>query len=96
MSKNALLITGATGKQGSATINALISAGALSTFTILAATRNLTSSAAKQLQSRGVIVIEGDLNDCEAIFERTEIALDGGKVWGVFSVQVQSLSYATK
>ncbi|KAK7956422.1 uncharacterized protein PG986_005644 [Apiospora aurea] len=89
-SKRAILVTGATGKQGSATIDALIASGALDTHTLVAVTRNPASGTAQKLASRGVQLVQGDLNDVPAIFANVKKQLGGGdnaKVWGVFSVQ---------
>ncbi|RYP08078.1 hypothetical protein DL764_002118 [Monosporascus ibericus] len=92
--KKAILVTGATGKQGGATINALLDAGALDQHKLLAVTRNPGSGAAKNLEAKGVIVIRGDLNDIPSIFSRAKAALgvDDDKVWGVFSVQTAAPS----
>lgn len=90
-SKKVILVTGATGKQGSATIDALIADGALNTHTLIAVTRNTESGSAKRLAGRGVQLVQGDLNDIPAIFASAKKALgggDGAKIWGVFSVQV--------
>ncbi|KAK7927372.1 nucleoside-diphosphate-sugar epimerase family protein [Apiospora marii] len=89
-SKKVILVTGATGKQGSATIDALIAGGALDTHTLVAVTRNPESGSAKRLVGRGVQLVQGDLNDIPAIFTSVTKALGGGdnaKIWGVFSVQ---------
>ncbi|KAI9786101.1 MAG: hypothetical protein M1835_003153 [Candelina submexicana] len=84
-----ILVTGATGKQGGAVIEALLSSRPTPPFTIVALTRNLSSNRAKSLSSKSnVSVIEGDLNDCAAIFQKT------GPVWGVFSVQANLLGKA--
>lgn len=92
MSKKAILITGATGKQGGATINALIAGGALNNHTLLAVTRDATSASAKKLADKGVVPVQGDLSDCPALFKSAKLALSGLKqdtqIWGVFSVQV--------
>ncbi|KAF1983284.1 NAD(P)-binding protein [Aulographum hederae CBS 113979] len=88
MSK-AILITGATGQQGGATINALIESPEASDFTILAVTRNAESAGAKKLleKSQNIKLVQGDLNEPEKLFEKAkEVA--NGEVWGVFSVQV--------
>ncbi|KAI9821264.1 MAG: hypothetical protein M1827_004000 [Pycnora praestabilis] len=84
MSK-ALLITGATGKQGGATIKALLASPSLPDFTIYAVTRNPTSGSAKSLaeKSSKIKLVEGNLDDPEAIFKNV-----GTDVWGVLSVQV--------
>ncbi|KAF5571082.1 nucleoside-diphosphate-sugar epimerase [Fusarium pseudoanthophilum] len=64
----ALLITGATGKQGSSVINALIAKKA--DFLLLAATRNKESPSAKKLASKSsnIRLIEGDLDSIPALF----------------------------
>lgn len=85
MSKS-LLITGATGKQGGATINALLDSPSASEFTILAVTRNPDSNGAKALASRGCKLVKGDLNDVPAIFSAAKAVTPS--IWGVFSVQI--------
>ena len=85
--KRAILITGATGKQGGATINALLNAGALSSYHILALTRNQSSPSAKNLASRGVKLVSGDLGNVPDVFRKAK-RVAGGPIWGVFSVQV--------
>jgi len=82
-----LLITGATGKQGGATIDALLDSPEAQKFTILAVTRNPDSPSAQKLKGRGVKIVKGDLNDCPAIFESAK-TVEAQPVWGVFSVQV--------
>lgn len=93
-----LLITGATGKQGGATIDALIAAGALATHKLLAVTRSPGSGAAQKLAARGVTVVQGDLEDVPALFVAAErmLAAAGSepKVHGVYSVQVGLPSHA--
>ena len=76
-----VLITGATGRQGGAVIKALISSS--SSLHLIALTRDPTSAAAQSLQSKGVELVVGDLDDSEAIF--TTLAKP---IWGVFSVQL--------
>lgn len=86
MSK-ALLITGATGQQGGATIDALISSPShTSDFTILAVTRNPSSASATALQkkSSAIKLVAGDFNDVPAIFAAAE-ALQK-PIHGVFAV----------
>ncbi|RFU27102.1 hypothetical protein B7463_g9230, partial [Scytalidium lignicola] len=88
-----ILITGATGRQGSAVIDALISAQAennsLEPMHILAVTRNRNSGAAKALASKpNVSIIEGDLSDADAIFDQA--TGDGSSIWGVFAVLINS------
>jgi uncharacterized protein YbjT (DUF2867 family) len=73
-----VLVTGATGKQGGATVRALVGKG----FRLRAMTRNPGSDAAKAVASiTGAEVVQGDLNDPESLKE----ALQGA--WGVFAVQ---------
>src|SRR5579864_4224334 len=84
MSKT-LLITGATGKQGGAVINALIASPLSPPVTILALTRNPDSAAAKALvaKSPAIKLVTGDLDNPAAIFTSA-----GTSIWGVFSVQI--------
>ncbi|KAK7750031.1 hypothetical protein SLS62_008023 [Diatrype stigma] len=90
VSKKAILITGATGKQGGATIEALLQAGALEIHEILAVTRNPGSGSAKKLEARGITLVQGNLNDIPGIFSNAKAVLGAAdaKVWGVFSVQL--------
>jgi uncharacterized protein YbjT (DUF2867 family) len=84
MSTKNLLITGATGKQGGAVIDALMSDKQhASQFTIYGLTRNVESASAKKLVAKypSVRLLAGDMNVCPAIFSSI-------KFWGVFSVQI--------
>lgn len=72
-----ILITGATGNQGGATLRHLAGKG----FTLRALTRKPESDKARALASAGVEVLQGDLNDAESLKK----ALAGA--WGVFAVQ---------
>ena len=72
-----ILITGATGNQGGATLHNLLGKG----FALRALTRKPDSDKAKSLASIGVEVVAGDLNDADSLRR----ALAG--VWGVFAVQ---------
>lgn len=86
MPKN-LLITGATGKQGGATIDALISSPSHSSdFTILAVTRNPSSASATTLQNKSsaIKLVKGDLNDVPGVFDAAEAIQR--PIHGVFSV----------
>jgi uncharacterized protein YbjT (DUF2867 family) len=78
-----ILITGATGHQGKAVIDALLALPD-SPFTILALTRNVSSPSAIALTKKSdkVKLIQGNLDDPQAIFKAAE-----GLIWGVFSVQ---------
>ena len=80
-----VLITGATGNQGSAVINALLANRSDKPVQILALTRNVDSSQAKAIaaKSDAVTLIKGDLSSCEAIFAQCN-----GPVHTVFSVQI--------
>jgi uncharacterized protein YbjT (DUF2867 family) len=77
MTDRTLLITGATGKQGGATIRSLNG----SDFRLRAMTRKPHGEPARDLKNRGIEVVEGDLDDEESLTR----ALDG--VWGVYAVQ---------
>jgi uncharacterized protein YbjT (DUF2867 family) len=79
-----LLIAGATGKQGGATIQALLS----SDFEILALTRDASSPSAQKLAalSPRVKLVQGDLNNARAIFDMARL-ITKNSIWGVFSVQ---------
>jgi len=83
-----VLVTGATGKQGGAVVDALTSSPQASEFTILAVTRNPSSGSAQKLaQKPQVKLVQGDLNDVEEIFKNAK-EVEPRPVWGVFSVQV--------
>jgi uncharacterized protein YbjT (DUF2867 family) len=73
-----ILITGATGKQGGATIRHLVKRGG---FKLRAMTRKPDSDAAKAVAALGAEVVAGDLNDAASL----ERAVKGA--WGVFAVQ---------
>jgi uncharacterized protein YbjT (DUF2867 family) len=82
-----LLITGATGKQGGATIKALLDSPQSKDFTILAVTRNPESGSAQKLKEKGIKIVKGDLNDVPGIFAAAKEAASE-PIWGVFSVQI--------
>lgn len=84
----ALLITGATGKQGGAVINALL-ARQPSDFLILAATRNAQSASAKSLAAKSdrIKLVEGNLDATPALFASAKAVAGSVPLWGVFSVQ---------
>ncbi|MCJ1310418.1 hypothetical protein MMC25_004082 [Agyrium rufum] len=83
----AILITGATGKQGGAVITSLLSSPLFSpeTFKIYAVTRSPTSPSATRLaaKSPAISLIQGDFSDVPSIFASLP-----SKPWGVFSVQL--------
>jgi uncharacterized protein YbjT (DUF2867 family) len=89
-STKSILVSGATGKQGGALIKQLLAAQPDPPFQILALTRSTTSAKAQALASEpNVSLVEGNLDDCDAIFTKT------GPVWGVFSVQSPIVSGAS-
>ncbi|KAE8377982.1 hypothetical protein BDV26DRAFT_262493 [Aspergillus bertholletiae] len=82
----ALLIIGATGKQGGAVVDGLLAQDA--DVEILAVTRNTKSPSAQKLahKSDQVKLVQGNLNNPAGIFENAKKA-SSLPVWGVFSVQ---------
>ncbi|ETI23885.1 hypothetical protein G647_05692 [Cladophialophora carrionii CBS 160.54] len=89
MSVRKILVSGATGKQGGAVVKALLANPPPFDYEILALTRKTTSNSAKTLSSNPkVSLIEGDLEDCAAIFQK---AGGVGAVWGVFCVTIPNL-----
>ncbi|KAH6653935.1 hypothetical protein BKA67DRAFT_563671 [Truncatella angustata] len=83
-----LLVTGATGKQGGAVIDALLKLKG-SPFTILAVTRNAAGGSAKKLEQRSpsIKIVQGDLDDCAALFDEAQ-RVESTPIWGVYSVQI--------
>ncbi|MBW0461191.1 hypothetical protein O181_000906 [Austropuccinia psidii MF-1] len=83
----AILVTGATGKQGGSLIRSLVSREA--PFEILAVTRNSQSPSAQRLPqlSPNVKLVEGNLDDPAGIFRNAQ-KVTKTPIWGVFSVQV--------
>lgn len=77
-----LLISGATGKQGGALIGALLSKSS-QPFELYAITRNKDSKASKLLAKQNVHLVEGNLDNVDAIFAQVP-----SPVWGVFSVPI--------
>lgn len=86
-----ILVTGATGKQGSALIDALLASSNTETsIHIIAVTRDTTSRSAQALANKpNISVIAGDLADPDAIFDQASVYTSQG-VWGVFGVQINS------
>jgi uncharacterized protein YbjT (DUF2867 family) len=86
-SQKTILVTGATGRQGSGVITALLSSP--EPYTILAVTRTPTSPAAQRLASLSPLLhlIQGDLDDIPSLWA-TASSLSPGPIWGVYSVQV--------
>ena len=82
-----VLVVGATGQQGRPVIDALLNCNQASSFSILGLTRNPGSAAAQKLEARRVKLVQGDLNDIPALFEKAkEVA--AGPIWGVFAMLV--------
>lgn len=86
MAKKNILITGATGKQGGAVINALANHPS---FTLLAQTRNAAGAGAQKLVAKGnnIQVVEGNQDDVASLFANAAKACNG-PIWGVYSVQI--------
>lgn len=61
-----VLVVGATGNQGGAVVDGLLAADDKQ-FSVSGLTRDATSEKAQALASRGVTVVEGDLNDAESL-----------------------------
>jgi len=82
-----LLITGATGKQGGAVVDALLASPRISDYTILAVTRNPESAGAQKLatKSANIKLVKGDLNSISDIFSTAKQI--NSNITGVFSVQ---------
>lgn len=103
MSK-AILVTGATGRQGSGVVSALLSSS--QPYTILAVTRDPSSPAAQRLAtlSPSIHLVRGDLSDVPSLWAAAVSALSPSspssqssqsqppppepRIWGVYSVQV--------
>lgn len=88
MASRAVLITGATGKQGGAVIDALLKANA--PYEILALTRDAQSPSSTKLarKSPNIKLISGNLDVVDDVFKKIKEATKA-PVWGVFSVQVR-------
>ncbi|KAK3947066.1 hypothetical protein QBC32DRAFT_224977 [Pseudoneurospora amorphoporcata] len=93
MNKKTILVTGATGHQGGAVIDALMDLDKSGEkFSILAVTRKADSPAALDLVKKHarVKLVEGNLDNVPALFESAKIIAGEHQlpIWGVFSVQV--------
>lgn len=84
----AVLVTGATGKQGGSVVNTLLEQNA--DFQILALTRDAMSASAQRLlkKSTKIKLVVGNLDESSKIFEEIRNVTQV-PVWGVFSVQVR-------
>lgn len=87
-----IMVTGATGKQGGAVVDALVALNDPN-ITILAVTRDPESPSAQKLltKSKQIRLVRGDLNNASLTFEGAKFESPNGKVWGVFSVQAMSM-----
>jgi len=78
-----LIVTGATGKQGGALIDALVTHHPTHDFRIFAVTRKVSSPSAQALSSKpNVTLFKGDLDDCPSLFKQV------ANPWGMFSMQL--------
>ena len=85
----AVLITGATGNQGGAVVDALLKRQPTDLL-LLAVTRNAQSASAKRLaaKSPSIRLVEGDLNSTSTLFESAKRVAGTVPLWGAYSVQV--------
>ncbi|KAL6711017.1 hypothetical protein ACN47E_006892 [Coniothyrium glycines] len=90
----AILVTGATGKQGGSVLKHLATDATHEQFTLLAVTRDTNSGSAKRILEKypDVKLVQGNLDDVPSLFSAAKTALkEAGKqeqIWGVYSVQV--------
>jgi uncharacterized protein YbjT (DUF2867 family) len=83
-----ILVTGATGNQGGAVINALLKE-TNQKFTILAVTRDTNSASSQKLanKSPSIKLVQGNLDDVPGIFAAAKEVVKE-PIWGVYSVQI--------
>jgi uncharacterized protein YbjT (DUF2867 family) len=81
MTPKNVLVTGATGHQGSALISALL-VQTPQQFNVLALTRDANSKSAAELNTKGVTVVQGDTTKPEAILAQIQ------ELYGIFLVTV--------
>lgn len=82
------IVTGATGKQGRGVLDALLAQNNHARTTkwrVLALTRG-TGAALQNVEN--VTVVQGNLDDCAAIFATVRRVLGDDELYGVYSVQV--------
>ncbi|KAH3915566.1 hypothetical protein HBI56_148360 [Parastagonospora nodorum] len=90
----AIIVCGATGKQGGSVLKQLATHSESSQYTLLAVTRDIKSSSAKRITDNypSVKLVQGNLDDVPSLFASAKAALkEGGKeekIWGVYSVQI--------
>jgi uncharacterized protein YbjT (DUF2867 family) len=89
----AILVTGATGKQGGSLINSLL-AEEDADFELLALSRDITSASAQKLAQKSpkIKLVQGDLNNAGEIFKNVREATSL-PIWGVFGVQVSLIAF---
>jgi uncharacterized protein YbjT (DUF2867 family) len=86
-----ILVTGATGQQGGAVIDALLAKCPPHPLTLLAVTRDTFSVSAQKLAAKSpmITLVEGNLDDVPTLFESARKLCPAGEpIWGVYSVQV--------
>jgi GDP-D-mannose dehydratase len=86
---SSILITGATGKQGSSLIQNLLRKNA--PYQVLAVTRNTQSPSAQKLTQKypDIILVQGDLDHPAELFNKAQ-SLSSNPISSVFSVQVNN------
>ncbi|MGO4293628.1 NmrA family NAD(P)-binding protein [Chitinophaga sp. RAB17] len=77
-----IIVTGATGQVGSATVMQLLKKG----FTVKALVRDAATTKAQTLAQEGAVLVTGDMNDAAAL----KVAFEGA--YGVVSIQPQRIS----
>jgi len=88
MSK-AILVTGATGKQGGSVVDALVASPKTSDYIILAVSRDAHGAGAQKLvkKANNIRIVGGNLDDVPGLFDEAK-KVAGQDIWGVYSVQV--------
>ncbi|KAE8391275.1 hypothetical protein BDV23DRAFT_193322 [Aspergillus alliaceus] len=93
MSKDTIVVFGATGKQGGSVINSILSdPTAAGRFHVKAVTRDVAKDKAKALAAKGVEVVTGNLNDKESLRPLIKGAYGVFAVtnfWEIFSAEVE-------
>jgi uncharacterized protein YbjT (DUF2867 family) len=90
----AIIVTGATGKQGGSVLKQLATHPESSQYTLLAVTRDANSKSALRITENypDVKLVQGNLDDVPALFTSAKAVLkETGKqekIWGVYSVQI--------
>jgi uncharacterized protein YbjT (DUF2867 family) len=90
----AILVCGATGKQGGSVLKHLATHADSSQYTLLAVTRDTKSTSAQRITATcpAVKLVEGNLDNVPELFTTAKAALkEAGKrekIWGVYSVQI--------